>query len=232
MCRLFRLSEPMSISLGVSIIRSYLCCKGSPLNYTDMEKDIQIILKSLDRDKTIELCKDVQFENSLNAVLMYETLQGGLDPIQAWQGTEDLRVLFHDTAPDRRADLVQQAWDDLIKKYQTSPNLTNNPVRSAICVSALFSLRLVRASVDQEANPNNGIISGFVGRIGDIIKQNDEMNNLFSAFMQQINKDGDINEAKGKKIPFGENILDQEVVRESAIETKEQPKASTHRKRR
>ena len=141
-------------------------------------------------------------------------------------------MLFHDTAPDRRVDMIQQAWDDLIKKYQTSPNLTNNPVRSAICVSALFSLRLVRASVDQEANPNNGIISGFVGRIGDIIKQNDEMNNLFNAFMQQINKDGDINEAKGKKIPFGENILDQEVVRESAIETKEQPKASTHRKRR
>ena len=75
-------------------------------------------------------------------------------------------------------------------------------------------------------------IAMFVASVFTANAQNDEMNNLFSAFMQQINKDGDINETKGKKIPFGENILDQEVVRESAIDTKEQPKASTHRKRR
>ena len=194
-----------------------------------MEEDIQKILESLDPDKIMRLCKDVQFENSLTAVLMYETFQGGLDPIQAWQGTEDLRVLFHDLAPDQRVNWVQQAWDDLIQKYQTSPDLTNNPVRSAICVSALFGIRLVRANVDQQANPNVGIIQGFVERIGGIIKQDDEMNQFFYAFLQKINKDGDINEAKGRKVPFGENILDQEVVREVTQEVKEQPKVSTHR---
>ena len=35
-----------------------------------MDINIQKVLDSLDQDKMTELCKDVQFENSLNAISM------------------------------------------------------------------------------------------------------------------------------------------------------------------
>ena len=78
-----------------------------------------------------------------------------------------------------------------------------------MCILILFALRLIKAERDQEKNPHREIIRAIVRLVGERAKQEAALMEDLRRLIRVIDQDGDANEAKGKVVEFGVDILQQ-----------------------
>lgn len=87
--------------------------------------------------------------------------------------------------------------------------ISKHPVRTQMCILILFALRLIKAERDQEKNPHREIIRAIVRLVGERAKQEAALMEDLRRLIRVIDQDGDANEAKGKVVEFGVDILQQ-----------------------
>ena len=160
--------------------------------------------KGLDNPTAHDFLKDVQYQNALFAVRQIETDRGGLTLQEIWEETEKLRERLIEVERELRDCYLIDWLPDPVKAYGT---LSKHPVRTQMCVLVLFALRLIKAERDQEKNPHAPIIEAIVRLVGERAKEDDALMEDLCKLMQTIDQDGDANEAKGKVVEFGVDIL-------------------------
>ena len=160
--------------------------------------------KRADSSKAHDFLKDVQYQNALFAVRQIETDRGGLTLGQIWEETEKLRERLIEVESELRDCYLIDWLPDPVKAYGT---LSKHPVRTQMCVLVLFALRLIKAERDQEKNPHAPIIEAIVRLVGERAKEDDALMEDLCRLMRTIDQDGDANEAKGKVVEFGVDIL-------------------------
>ena len=156
--------------------------------------------------KAHDFLKDVQYQNAVFAIRQIETDRGGLTLREIWEETEKLRERLIEVERELRDCYLIDWLPDPVKAYGT---LSKHPVRTQMCVLVLFALRLIKAERDQEKNPHAPIIEAIVRLVGERAKQEAALMEDLRRLIRVIDQDGDANEAKGKVVEFGVDILQQ-----------------------
>lgn len=156
--------------------------------------------------KAHDFLKDVQYQNAVFAIRQIETDRGGLTLREIWEETEKLRERLLGVEGELRDSYLIDWLPNPEKAYG---GISKHPVRTQMCVLILFALRLIKAERDQEKNPHREIIRAIVRLVGERAKQEAALMEDLRKLMRTIDKDGDANEAKGKVVEFGVDILQQ-----------------------
>lgn len=156
--------------------------------------------------KAHDFLKDVQYQNAVFAIRQIETDRGGLTLREIWEETEKLRERLLGVEGELRDSYLIDWLPNPEKAYG---GISKHPVRTQMCILILFALRLIKAERDQEKNPHREIIRAIVRLVGERAKQEAALMEDLRKLMRTIDKDGDANEAKGKVVEFGVDILQQ-----------------------
>lgn len=156
--------------------------------------------------KAHDFLKDVQYQNAVFAIRQIETDRDGLTLREIWEETEKLRERLLGVEGELRDSYLIDWLPNPEKAYG---GISKHPVRTQMCVLILFALRLIKAERDQEKNPHREIIRAIVRLVGERAKQEAALMEDLRKLMRTIDKDGDANEAKGKVVEFGVDILQQ-----------------------
>ena len=156
--------------------------------------------------KAHDFLKDVQYQNAVFAIRQIETDRDGLTLREIWEETEKLRERLLGVEGELRDSYLIDWLPNPEKAYE---GISKHPVRTQMCVLILFALRLIKAERDQEKNPHREIIRAIVRLVGERAKQEAALMEDLRKLMRTIDKDGDANEAKGKVVEFGVDILQQ-----------------------
>lgn len=154
--------------------------------------------------KAHDFLKDVQYQNAVFAIRQIETDRGGLTLREIWEETEKLRERLLGVEGELRDSYLIDWLPNPEKAYG---GISKHPVRTQMCVLILFALRLIKAERDQEKNPHREIIRAIVRLVGERAKKDDALMEDLCKLVQTIDLDGDANEAKGKVVEFGVDIL-------------------------
>lgn len=160
--------------------------------------------KGADSSKAHDFLKDVQYQNAVFAIRRIETDRGGLTLRQIWEETEKLRERLIGVEGELRDCYLLDWLPNPVKAYEGS---STNPVRTQMCVLILFALRLIKAERDQAKNPHRELIRAIVRLVGERAKEEASLMEDLCKLMRTIDQDGDANEAKGKVVEFGVDIL-------------------------
>ena len=156
--------------------------------------------------KAHDFLKDVQYQNAVFAIRQIETDRGGLTLREIWEETEKLRERLLGVEGELRDSYLIDWLPNPEKAYGGT---SKHPVRTQMCVLILFALRLIKAERDQEKNPHREIIRAIVRLVGERAKQEAALMEDLRRLIRVIDQDGDANEAKGKVVEFGVDILQQ-----------------------
>ena len=156
--------------------------------------------------KAHDFLKDVQYQNAVFAIRQIETDRGGLTLREIWEETEKLRERLLGVEGELRDSYLIDWLPNPEKAYE---GISKHPVRTQMCVLILFALRLIKAERDQEKNPHREIIRAIVRLVGERAKQEAALMEDLRRLIRVIDQDGDANEAKGKVVEFGVDILQQ-----------------------
>lgn len=156
--------------------------------------------------KAHDFLKDVQYQNAVFAIRQIETDRGGLTLREIWVETEKLRERLLGVEGELRDSYLIDWLPNPEKAYG---GVSKHPVRTQMCVLILFALRLIKAERDQEKNPHREIIRAIVRLVGERAKQEAALMEDLRRLIRVIDQDGDANEAKGKVVEFGVDILQQ-----------------------
>lgn len=156
--------------------------------------------------KAHDFLKDVQYQNAVFAIRQIETDRGGLTLREIWEETEKLRERLLGVEGELRDSYLIDWLPNPEKAYG---GISKHPVRTQMCVLILFALRLIKAERDQEKNPHREIIRAIVRLVGERAKQEAALMENLRRLIRVIDQDGDANEAKGKVVEFGVDILQQ-----------------------
>ena len=156
--------------------------------------------------KAHDFLKDVQYQNAVFAIRQIETDRGGLTLREIWEETEKLRERLLGVEGELRDSYLIDWLPNPEKAYG---GISKHPVRTQMCVLILFALRLIKAERDQEKNPHREIIRAIVRLVGERAKQEAALMEDLRRLIRVIDQDGDANEAKGKVVEFGVDILQQ-----------------------
>lgn len=156
--------------------------------------------------KAHDFLKDVQYQNAVFAIRQIETDRGGLTLREIWEETEKLRERLLGVEGELRDSYLIDWLPNPEKAYE---GISKHPVRTQMCVLILFALRLIKAERDQEKNPHAPIIEAIVRLVGERAKQEAALMEDLRRLIRVIDQDGDANEAKGKVVEFGVDILQQ-----------------------
>ena len=170
--------------------------------------------------------QEVQFQNSIGAIEEYEYSKGGLSPIAVWELADVIRQCLIDIPAEERPTAVPTMLSVILYSMKDKPEISSNPARSVICIGVMLGLRLVLANADREKNPHKEIILNTLSYLKSLCKDDKELLDTLSNVMERINKDGDINEAKGNKIPIGLDVLAKPEVKPDGPEVRQEPSAS------
>ena len=162
--------------------------------------------RGADSPKAHDFLKDVQYQNAVFAIRRIETDRGGLTLREIWEETENLRERLLGVEHELRDSYLIDCLPSPVKAYK---DISENPLRTQMCVLILFALRLIKAERDQEKNPHRELIQAIARLVGERAKEEAELMDDLRELMQTINQDGDANEAKGKVVEFGVDILQQ-----------------------
>lgn len=160
--------------------------------------------KGADSSKAHDFLKDVQYQNAVFAIRQIETDRGGLTLRQIWEETEKLRERLIGVEKELRDSYLIDWLPDPVKAYK---DISENPMRTQMCVLILFALRLIKAERDQAKNPHRELIRAIVRLVGERAKEEASLMEDLCKLMRTIDQDGDANEAKGKVVEFGVDIL-------------------------
>ena len=144
--------------------------------------------------------KDVQYQNAVFAVRQIETDRGGLTLREIWEETEKLREQLRGVEKELRDRYLIDNLPVPEKVYHSS-----DPMRTQMCVLALFALRLICANSDLEKNPHQHIIEAILRWLFD--KDDKQLQEDYFQLLDMINRDGDVNEARGNVVESGVDIL-------------------------
>lgn len=168
----------------------------------------QEIDNNIEFQESIDNSDDVQYVNAVFAIGRVETDNGGLTLNQIWAETENLRRLMLRTPEEKRPIVMaDSASRNLLTKYK---DVSDDAERTQMCILVMFALRLIKASVTKEVNPNKDIIRAIVRLVSYRAKKDTQMMDALRELVQTIDKDGDENEKRGQVIEFGVNILSNE----------------------
>lgn len=156
--------------------------------------------------KAHDFLKDVQYQNAVFAIRQIETDRDGLTLREIWEETEKLRERLLGVEGELRDSYLIDWLPNPEKAYG---GISKHPVRTQMCVLILFALRLIKAERDQEKNPHREIIRAIVRLVGERAKQEAALMEDLRRLIRVIDQDGDANEAKGKVVEFGVDILQQ-----------------------
>lgn len=156
--------------------------------------------------KAHDFLKDVQYQNAVFAIRQIETDRDGLTLREIWEETEKLRERLLGVEGELRDSYLIDWLPNPEKAYE---GISKHPVRTQMCVLILFALRLIKAERDQEKNPHREIIRAIVRLVGERAKQEAALMEDLRRLIRVIDQDGDANEAKGKVVEFGVDILQQ-----------------------
>lgn len=156
--------------------------------------------------KAHDFLKDVQYQNAVFAIRQIETDRGGLTLREIWVETEKLRERLLGVEGELRDSYLIDWLPNPEKAYE---GISKHPVRTQMCILILFALRLIKAERDQEKNPHREIIRAIVRLVGERAKQEAALMEDLRRLIRVIDQDGDANEAKGKVVEFGVDILQQ-----------------------
>ena len=156
--------------------------------------------------KAHDFLKDVQYQNAVFAIRQIETDRGGLTLREIWEETEKLRERLLGVEGELRDSYLIDWLPNPEKAYG---GISKHPVRTQMCILILFALRLIKAERDQEKNPHREIIRAIVRLVGERAKQEAALMEDLRRLIRVIDQDGDANEAKGKVVEFGVDILQQ-----------------------
>lgn len=156
--------------------------------------------------KAHDFLKDVQYQNAVFAIRQIETDRDGLTLRGIWEETEKLRERLLGVEGELRDSYLIDWLPNPEKAYG---GISKHPVRTQMCVLILFALRLIKAERDQEKNPHREIIRAIVRLVGERAKQEAALMEDLRRLIRVIDQDGDANEAKGKVVEFGVDILQQ-----------------------
>lgn len=156
--------------------------------------------------KAHDFLKDVQYQNAVFAIRQIETDRGGLTLREIWEETEKLRERLLGVEGELRDSYLIDWLPNPEKAYE---GISKHPVRTQMCILILFALRLIKAERDQEKNPHREIIRAIVRLVGERAKQEAALMEDLRRLIRVIDQDGDANEAKGKVVEFGVDILQQ-----------------------
>lgn len=156
--------------------------------------------------KAHDFLKDVQYQNAVFAIRQIETDRGGLTLREIWVETEKLRERLLGVEGELRDSYLIDWLPNPEKAYG---GISKHPVRTQMCILILFALRLIKAERDQEKNPHREIIRAIVRLVGERAKQEAALMEDLRRLIRVIDQDGDANEAKGKVVEFGVDILQQ-----------------------
>ena len=160
--------------------------------------------RGADSSKAHDFLKDVQYQNAVFAIRQIETDRGGLTLRQIWEETEKLRERLIGVEGELRDCYLIDWLPDPVKAYK---DISENPMRTQMCVLILFALRLIKAERDQAKNPHAPIIEAIVRLVGERAKEEASLMEDLCKLIRVIDQDGDANEAKGKVVEFGVDIL-------------------------
>ncbi|MCI7781586.1 MAG: hypothetical protein MR544_00505 [Parabacteroides sp.] len=156
--------------------------------------------------KAHDFLKDVQYQNAVFAIRQIETDRDGLTLREIWEETEKLRERLLGVEGELRDSYLIDWLPNPEKAYGGT---SKHPVRTQMCILILFALRLIKAERDQEKNPHREIIRAIVRLVGERAKQEAALMEDLRRLIRVIDQDGDANEAKGKVVEFGVDILQQ-----------------------
>lgn len=156
--------------------------------------------------KAHDFLKDVQYQNAVFAIRQIETDRDGLTLREIWEETEKLRERLLGVEGELRDSYLIDWLPNPEKAYG---GISKHPVRTQMCILILFALRLIKAERDQEKNPHREIIRAIVRLVGERAKQEAALMEDLRRLIRVIDQDGDANEAKGKVVEFGVDILQQ-----------------------
>lgn len=156
--------------------------------------------------KAHDFLKDVQYQNAVFAIRQIETDRDGLTLREIWEETEKLRERLLGVEGELRDSYLIDWLPNPEKAYE---GISKHPVRTQMCILILFALRLIKAERDQEKNPHREIIRAIVRLVGERAKQEAALMEDLRRLIRVIDQDGDANEAKGKVVEFGVDILQQ-----------------------
>lgn len=156
----------------------------------------------LDFQMTLDNSNDVQYKNAVFAIGRIETDHGGLGINEIWNETENLRMRMIRTPHDKRETvLLAHVSQKLMEKY-------NQNVRTLMCILILFAIRLIKASkTPDDDNPHSDIIRAIVRQVNYYAVRDEQLMQDLRELVNTIDTDGDNNEARGKVVKFGEDIL-------------------------
>ena len=154
--------------------------------------------------KAHDFLKDVQYQNAVFAIRQIETDRDGLTLREIWEETEKLRERLLGVEGELRDSYLIDWLPNPEKAYG---GISKHPVRTQMCILILFALRLIKAERDQEKNPHREIIRAIVRLVGERAKQEAALMEDLRRLIRVIDQDGDANEAKGKVVEFGVDIL-------------------------
>lgn len=156
----------------------------------------------LDFQMTLDNSNDVQFQNAVFVIGRIETDHGGLSINEIWKETENLRMRMIRTPREKRETvLLAHAVQKILEKY-------GHNVRTLMCILVLFALRLIKASkTPDDDNPHSGLIRAIVRQVNYYAVRDEQLMQDLRELVNTIDTDGDNNEARGKVVKFGEDIL-------------------------
>lgn len=163
------------------------------------------IEEDIDYQTTANYAQDVQYRNAVAAIGRLETDLGGLTINEIWTETEQLREKMKTSPEDLRSCLMAgTASNYLLTKFADK---TSDPHRSRLCILTLFALRLIKASPNKDDNPHHDLIEAILKLIGYETERQPYLRHTMKELLDIIDSEGDYNEARGKAVDFGHDIL-------------------------
>ena len=160
-----------------------------------------------------DLMAHPQYVNANHAIWSMETDKGGLSLTDIWAETDFMCEEMLKTNDDKRCFLVPNLYEAVKKHVHAKGSACEE--RSTMCCLMLFALRLITAGTRPDStpdecrqdNPHYLIIHDIARLLGDKMKQDETRRKEMQQLLSIIDRDGDENEARGVKVPFGTDIL-------------------------
>ena len=160
-----------------------------------------------------DLMAHPQYVNANHAIWSMETDKGGLSLTDIWAETDFMCEEMLKTNDDKRCFLVPNLYEAVKKHVHSKGSACEE--RSTMCCLMLFALRLITAGTRPDStpdecrqdNPHYLIIHDIARLLSDKMKQDETRRKEMQQLLSIIDRDGDENEARGVKVPFGTDIL-------------------------
>lgn len=160
-----------------------------------------------------DLMKHPQYVNAIHAIWDIETDKGGLSPTDIWAETDFMRSEMLKTDADKRSFLVPDLYEAVKRHVHAKGSACEE--RSTMCCLTLFALRLITAGTRPDSttdecrrdNPHYPIIQAILRVLCEKMNRDETRMREMHLLLSTIDHDGDENEARGIKVPFGTDIL-------------------------